>query len=530
MGKMTRTLSLIVLGLIVGVLSVEAAEPKRGGTFILGNESDPSTLTGHLSTDTPTFTIADNIFSSLISLNFDFQPIPDLAERWEVSKDGLAYTFHLNPKARWHDGKPVTAADVEYTFNEILAKVHPRITTWWPNIEYAKAVGEHTFVFKHKAPYAPFFAVLAYTLGSGSLIMPKHIYQNTDSKTNPANWTPIGSGPFKFSKWVKGSYVELVRNENYFKAGKPYLDRLVFQTMPDVAARMLAFENGEIDFLHWYVVAYDRVAKLRKDPRFQIIDKGGEGAATNGYLLFNVRHPILKKEKVRKAIAYAINRDEVQQKALFGEGKVAHSHVNSGLAWAFNGKYDIYRQDYAKANQLLDEAGYTKGSDGTRFKLQLFWSAGREAEGRAAEIMRDHLRQVGIEIQIQTFDRLTFTDRVYIQWDFDMATQLFATGPDPNLGVTSRFHTKQIRKVPYINAMGYSNPVLDKLFDTEYTQTEWKKRVEIWDNIQQIMMNDLPAFPLWEVPVVTAVSAKFKDAITGPFGYIENHENTYMVK
>ncbi len=530
MKRLEATLILVVLAAMVWCSSTGAAEPRRGGTIIIGNESDPSSLAGHMGGDIAVLRIADNIFSTLIGMDFNFNPTADLAEKWEVSKDGLTYTFHLNPKAKWHDGKPVTAADVDYTFNDVLVKVFPRIQTFWPNVEWAKATGEHTFVFKLKSPYAPFLTALAYTPGSGGLILPKHIYQGTDPKTNPANWAPIGSGPFRFSKWVKGSHVELTRNENYYKRGKPYLDRIVFMCLPDVAARMLAFENGEVDFLDWYLVTYDRVGKLRKDSRFQIIENGGQGSASDGYLMFNMRNRFLGDVRVRRAISYAIDRAEIQQKALFGEGKVAHSQLNSGMAWAFTDKYDIYKQDIAKANRLLDEAGLAKGSNGVRFGMRLFWAAGREAEGSAAEIIRDHLRRVGIEVQVQTFDRPTFLDKVFKQWDFDMATQMIATGPDPNIGVTSRFHTRQIQKMPFVNGMGYSNPEVDKLFDTEFTQIDRKKRAEMWDRIQRILMNDVPALPLWEVPVVNAASSKFNSIITGPFGYIQSREDAYLVK
>ncbi|MBI4183200.1 MAG: ABC transporter substrate-binding protein [Proteobacteria bacterium] len=530
--------TLATVGLVaafgLAVPAPAAAQPQRGGTLIIGLEGEPGSLVAHLATDTAALMVASNMLSTLFTLNFDFEPVPDLAEKWTQSADGRTYTFQLVRNAKWHDGKPVTARDVEFTFNEVIAKVHPRAASWWPNVEYAKAIDDYTFEIKLKEPYAPFLTVLGYTLGSGTMMLPKHVYQGTDPKTNPANAAPIGSGPFKFKEWVKGSHVELVRNDAYYKPGKPYLDRIIVRFLPDAAARLLAFERGEVDFLHWYIVPHDRVKDLRKDPRFQIVEKGGEAAATNEYLLFNLRNQHLKDVRVRRAIAYALDRSVIQDISLFGEGKPARSFVNSGLRWIFEPSYDVYdgdaKKDLATANKLLDEAGFARGADGTRFSLRVFWASGRDYEGRAAEVIRDQLKQAGIDVKIQVFDRPTFIDRVFRQWDFDLANQLFTTGPDPTISVTPRYHTNQIKKQPFVNGMGYSNPALDKLFDAEFKIVDRKQRADMWRQIQKILMEDLPAVPLFEIPVVNAVSSKFKDVITDPQGYVQSREDAYMVK
>ena len=527
-----RTIALASAALVALALGSPPAQsqttPKRGGTLIVALENEPQALAPHLTTDTPTFTTVSNIFNTLVLLDEKLGIIPDLAKSWTVSPDGLVYTFQLVENAKWHDGKPLTAEDAEFTFNELIAKNHPRAGTWWKNVASAKADGKYTFVFTLKSPYVPFLSVLASPLASGAFIMPKHVYEGKDPKNNPANQAPVGSGPFKFVRWQRGSHVELVRNNDYWKAEKPYLDRVVLQMMPDAAARFLAFERGEVDFLHWYIVPYDQVAKLRKDKRFQLLSRG-DAAGTNGLLLMNHRHNALKSVKVRQALAHAINRDTIRQRALFGEAQVARSHVSSNVSWAFTPDYD-YKLDPALANKLLDEAGFPRGADGKRFPLRLFWAAGRDYEGRGAEIIKDNLRDLGIDVTVQTFDRASFTDRVFRQWDFDLAMQLFTTGPDPTIAVTARYHTKQILKVPFVNGMGYSNPEVDALFDTEFKEADTAKRTAMWRDIQKILMHDLPALPLFELPAIHAASAKFKDVVTGPQGYIESRENAYEVR
>jgi peptide/nickel transport system substrate-binding protein len=509
--------------------AAQTPQPRRGGTFIMGIEGEPGSLTGHLATDTVALMVASNVFNGLVGIDFNFEPVPDLADSWAVSPDGLTYTFRLNPRARWHDGRPVTADDVEFTFNEIVAKTHPRAGSWWPNVDYARATAPHIFEIKLKSAYAPFLTMLGSPLASGALIMPKHIYAGSDPRTNPANARPIGSGPFKFRAWERGSHIELVRNDDYFKAGLPYLDRVIARLSPDAGPRLLAFERGEIDFLHWYIVPYDQVARLRRDRRFQVVDRGGEAAATNGFMLMNVRNQYLKDVRVRRALAHAIDRDDIRAKALFGEGKVARSPVSSGLGWIFDTQVE-YAFDPARANRLLDEAGFARGPDGRRFSLRIHWSTGRDYEGRAAEIIRDNLRAVGIEVQVLVLDRLAYIDRVFRNWDFDLANQLFTTGPDPTISVTPRFHSDQIKRLPFVNAMGYSNPELDRLFDSEFKELDRAKRAEIWRQIQRTIMTDMPALPLFEVPIVQAVTAAFRDAVTTPQGYIENRERTFFAR
>ena len=521
--------SLTGLGALAAMfVAADALAQKRGGTFIVASEGEPGVLTAHLSTDTSAVMIASNLFNGLVGADFKLQPIPELAERWEVSPDERTYTFFMNKSARWHDGKPVTAHDAAFTLNEITSKTHPRAGAWWPNVEFVRAVDDHTLVIQLKAKYAPFLILLANSLGMGTLIMPRHIYEGKDPKSNPANRNPVGSGPFKFSKWERGSHVELVRNPVYFRTGKPYLDRVVFRFVPDAATRLIGIEKGELDFLHAYIVPYNEVDRLRKNPKVQVVNRGLEMVATNEFLFFNTRSGPLADVRVRQALAHAIDRNEIQKRALFGLGKVAHSALNSSLTWAYSDKFDVYKmRDPARANALLDQAGFAR-KEGRRFALRLTWDSGKEVEQRSAEIIRSNLRDVGIEVQMQTYDRATYIEKTYRQWDFDMAIQNSTTGPDPAVGVTRSYHTRQILKLPFVNAMAYSNPELDRIFDTEYQQISVQKRAQLWQRAQEILMRDLPGLPLFEFPVLNIASAGFNNVISGPMGYLESRENVSL--
>lgn len=518
-----------VLVALAGCGSMTDPSSESRDTMIIALEGEPATLTAHLSSDLSAVAIAANLFNGLVGYDFDFEPTPDLAERWTVSPDGLRYTFYLNPQATWHDGEPVTAEDAAFTFNEVVSKLHPRASRWWANVVSAEAESEHEFVITLEAPFAPFLTLLGNGLGSGTLILPKHIYEGTDPRTNPHNRRPVGSGPFKLDEWQPGAFIALERNADYFKPGLPKLDRLIFQIVPDAATRLASFERAELDFLHAYIVPYEAVARLRRDPRFTVVDRGLEGAATNENLLFNHRSLPLADPRVRRALAHAIDREAILEGALFGLGKVAHSHVNSGLGWVHDGSYDRYRdRDLDRANELLDAAGLARAEDGNRFSLRLTHDAGKQVERRTAAIVRDNLSEVGVAVSVEPFDRPTYIERTFRDWDFDMALQNFVTGPDPTLSVSTRYHSKQIRRAPFINAMGYENAEVDALMDRDVSELERQTRVETWRRIQQVLMDELPVLPLFEYPTLNLVSAGLEDVVTTPNGYLQSRERARL--
>lgn len=500
---------------------------KRGGTMVMAVAGEPSAIVGFLHSDTGGFVVASNIFSGLIGMDFNYNPTPNLAERWDISPDGLAYMFHLYKTAKFHDGKPVTAHDVEYTFNEAVAKYHPSRGSWWPNVESAKAIDDHTFRFQLKQPSPAFLINLAYELRSGGLILPKHLYAGTDPSRNPFNDKPIGSGPFKVVKWVKGSHVELERHASFHLSGRPYLDRLIIQFVPDPATRILAFERGDIDFIDSTAVPHNELKRLSRDARFKIMS-GRDAIGVLGMLLINVRRPALQDVRVRQAIAYALDVDDISDKALFSAGRGPRSVVASNQGWAFTDKYFAYKRDVAKANAMLDDAGVPRGADGTRFKLSVAWTAGRSYDGKAAELIRDQLRDVGIAVDVRVFDRPSFIQKVFADWDFDAAVQLISTGPDPSISVATRFHTKQINRAPFTNGMGYSNPQLDDIFDRDAAELDRSRRQAYWDEAQKILMRDLPAIPLFELPDGHLANAKLENIANGPFGYFESRHEAYF--
>jgi len=499
----------------------------RGGTLIIAIEEQPPGLNTVTAPTLGTAMIASNLFSQLVRLSPTLEPTPDLADRWDVSADGLVYRFRLNPRARWHDGRPVTADDAVFSFQELNA-LSPRASSWVVNVESFNAEDPHTFVIRLKRPFAPLLAVLG-DINSNVAIYPRHRWPGPDHRANrEQNQAPTGSGPFRFSSWVRGRYVELLRNPTYFKPGLPKLDRLIIQFTPDRASREIAFEGGEVDFLYSYLVPINRLRHFRADPRFTVVE-GGLSSATNLFLLFNTQNPSLHNVAVRRAIAHAIDRRGVTDKALFGEGRIAQSALGSAIRWAYTPVFDRYGYDPATAERLLDSAGLLRNREGKRFPLRLANVVGTPAHDRTAEMIQSNLADVGIDARIDNADVAAFLEAVFAKHDFDLALQLFTTGPDPTISVPHRYRQSTIGQA-YANAMQYVNPELESLLLREPSILNQDQRAGTWRRIQEILGTDVPVLPLFEVPAIQLVSSRFCEVVSTGAGYLDTRERARLAR
>jgi peptide/nickel transport system substrate-binding protein len=466
-------------------------QPRTGGHIVIAISNDPGGLNPAITTQGGVHLVTASIFSGLVGLDFSLKPVPDLATSWEVSTDGQRYTFHLAPNATFHDGRPVTSADVRFTFEQLLLKYHSRTrTSIGDKLRAITTPDAHTVVFEFATPYAAFLQLIDV---ANAPVMPKHLYENTDPLTNPYNIKPIGCGPFRFVRWNKGDYVELRRNESYFKTGQPYLDRVVFKVMPSAANAAIALENGELDFL--MNPAPLDVARLRQRPDIIITDKGRQAYATVETMVPNLTRAPLSDLKVRQAIAHAIDRQFIVDKVQFGQARAATGPVSSLLAWACNPNVTKYEHDLARANQLLDEAGYKRAADGVRFHLKMLSASGW---AKTAEVLRDQLREAGIALDLQPLEFSAMVEQTYIKKDFDLSFSSFENGPDPDIGVKRTVLSSNIGPIPFSNGAGYRNPRVDDLFTRASATLDPQERTRLYFEAQDILVKELPYFWLYE--------------------------------
>ena len=517
---------------LFGFVDDAAAAPKKGGTLIMVVKPEPPTLASYLSTSGPIGQVSTKIYEGLLEYNFDLSPKPGLAKSWDVSADGKTITFKLQEGVKFHDGTPFTSADVQYSIMEVLKKVHPRAPNSFKEVLAVETPDALTAVFKlaNAAPY-----LIRALSGYESPIVSKKLFEGTDLRANPTANKPIGTGPFKFVEWKKGQYIRLDRNDDYWRDGLPYLDRIVARFIPDASTRSAALEKGEVHF-----AAFNAVPNVDAK-RLDAMD--GLSVTTDGYTMINplmlmevnTKSPPLDRREVRQAISYAIDRNFIIDNIFFGYGKPATGSIRSSFASL--GLYSKDVRDYmsadrvAKANALLDKAGFPRGADGTRFELTHEILPYGESWQRLGEYIKQALGDIGIEVTLRLEDVPTYLKRLYTDYDYQLNSTFFYQLADPVLGMHRQYLTDQIRKgTVFVNNTRYSNPKIDDLMDRGSKEPDPAARTKIYDEIQKIIAEDVPVVPIFEMDFITVQSDIVKDAIVSPLGVYASFERTWLDK
>lgn len=517
---MSKRMILLSLAMICGLSSAAwSEEPKMGGVINAVIQPEPPGLMLGLLQNGPTQMVAGNIYEGLLRYSPKLEPLPGLAESWSISEDGKVYTFHLQKGVTWHDGKPFTSADVVFSL-EFLKQTHPRARSNFAQVDKIETPDDNTVIFTLKQPFGPFIGVFEV----GSLpMLPKHIYEGTDFKSNPANNTPIGTGPFMFKEWQKGSFIRLVKNPNYYIKGKPYLDEIYWHVIPDAAARSVAYETGKVDVLPGGSVENFDVPRLSKLPNTCVTGNGWEFFSPLSWLWLNNRSGPTANKKFRQAVMFALDRNFAKDVIWNGLGKVATGPSSSSLKYytADTPKYDY---DPAKAKALLKEAGYNGE------KVRLLPLPYGETWQRWAEAVRQNLQDVGINVEMVATDVAGWNQKTS-EWDYDIAfTYLYQYG-DPALGVSRNYVTSQIVKGnPFNNVEGYSNPEIDKLFTDGAVAFADSARKEAYDKAQKILADDVPVAWLLELQFPTITRCNVKNLITTGIGVNDGFRDAWIDK
>lgn len=496
---------------------------QSGGTLnVVSNE--PSSLVLALSTQGPTQLIGGKMYESLLSFDFNLTPQPCLAKSWSVSPDGMEYEFKLQENVTWHDGRPFTADDVVFTTQVMLPETHTRARNNFDNVAEFHAPDPHTVIFKMKHPFAPFLG--AFQVASAPM-MPKHIYEGTDFRNNPANANPVGTGPFKFSEWRRGSHIHLVRNDAYWKQDRPYLDEIYFKIIPDVASRTLAIESGELDVVTSDDIELFDVARLQANPDIVRVDQGSEIFGEIGWIELNHRVKPLDDKRFRQALMYALDRDFIVENIWYGIVKPATGPINSSTKY-YDPSLKGYPYDLEKAKSLLDEMGLEANASGTRASLKLLQSPYGGAWNRLAEYVKQQMAQIGVEIVIESTDMGAFAQRVS-NWDYEMTFNRLLQFGDPALGVARSYVSTNIRKgIMFSNTMGYSNPRVDELFEQAQQTVDEDERTRMYKEVQEILVDEVPVAWLTEGRRVTFHNKRVNDLITTSTGTYDSFDSAWI--
>lgn len=520
--------AVVAVGLLAGGQTATAQE--AGGTFVYIVQPEPPSLASYLSTSGPIGLVAPKIYDGLFDYDNDLNIVPALAESYEVSTDGKTVTFNLRQGVSWHDGEPFTSADVQFTVMEVLKKVHPRGPNSFREVTSIDTPDAHTAIFNLENP-APY--MLRALSGYESPIVPKHLLEGQDPRSAPLANNPVGTGAYKFVEWKKGQYVRLDKNENYWRPGLPYLDRIVGRFIPDASTRTAAMENGEVMYGAYGAIPNIDAVRLR--------DMDGISVTTDGYSMINPMSLIefdtteapFDNPAIRQAISMALDREFLIENIWFGYGKPATSALSTNFSAT-----GLYKEglpnypanaDIEAAKALLDEAGFKPDSDGVRAKAVLDLIPYGEDWRRAGEYMKQALGDVGIELELRYEDVPTWLKRVYADYDFAMNVNYFYQLPDPVLGVHRHYGTDQIRQgTHFVNSTRYSNPKLDSLLAAGAMEADAAKRSEIYGDIQKILAEDMPVVNLFEMQFLTVYNDKLKDHATSALGAYGPFERAWL--
>jgi peptide/nickel transport system substrate-binding protein len=486
----------------------QGAAPKRGGTLNTVLAPEPPILILGVNNQGPTLICGSKIYQGLFNFSPTLAPVPELAKSYELSDDKKTYTFHLQENVKWHDGEAFTADDVIFSVMKFHMEVAPRARGVFAKIKEATAPDPLTVKFTLDSPFEPFLLMFDVT---SACMVPKHIYDGTDYRNNPHNQTPIGTGPFKFAEWQRGQFIRLVQFDGYWKPGQPYLDEIIYRIVPDSQSRSLALQTGQVILTTAGDIEPFDVPRFRELPNLEVLTTGWEYFAPLSWIETNHRVKPLGDVRVRQAMSHALDRDFIVKRLWFGVGKPATSPIASTTRF-YDPASKLQAHDPKLAMQLLDAAGYKPDSKGVRFTIRHLVLPYGEVWSRLAEYFRTAMRQIGIEVTLESTDAGGWARRI-ADWDYDTSVNFVYQYGDPTLGVERTYVSTNIQKVTFTNTGGYSNPEVDKLFAAGRTAADPKERQAAFSAVQKILCDEVPQIWLMEMAFPTIHDRKLHNVI-----------------
>ncbi|MBS7702917.1 ABC transporter substrate-binding protein [Chelatococcus asaccharovorans] len=507
---LTSTVAFAALAAFSGV-SGAAEEKPRGGSVSINIGTEPPVLVLIAHTAGAAYYISGKATESLLTYDTDFNPQPLLATAWEVSEDGLHYRFKLREGVTWHDGKDFTAEDVAFSILA-LKENHPRGRATFASVEQVNVLNRHEveLVLSKPAPY-----LLSAFASFEAPMVPKHLYAGTKIAENPHNVAPVGTGPYKFVEWVRGSHAIFERNDRYWGSPKPYLDQIIFRFIIDPAAAVAAIEAGEVQVSIANLPLTD-IDRLKANPNLVVDTDPPPYSPSIARAEFNLENTYLADIRVRHAIAHAVDKDFIVSTIYLGYATRLDGPVSPDLAKFYTPDLPKYAFDPVKAEKLLDEAGYARGADGFRFKLYIDPTQPSGPPKQTAEYFAQALAKVGIKVELRTQDFATFVKRIFTDRDFDIAIEGMSNLYDPTVGIQRLYWSKNFKVgVPFSNGSRYVNPEVDRLLEAAAVEVDPKKRRELFNAFQKLVVQDLPTLDIVTPSVITVYDKRVKGLKTG---------------
>ena len=523
--KMRIPLIISAVFLFLAIAVDAADEPSYGDAIVVSSISDARTLVPILASDSASSDICGMVFNGLVKYDKEIKITGDLAESWDILENGLVIVFHLRKNVKWHDGFPFTSRDVEFTYKKL---VDPNVKTPYSGdferIRSLEVLDDHTVKVTYKEPFSP-------ALSSwGMPIMPEHILKNEDLDRAQFGRNPIGTGPYKFKSWKTGEKIELVSNHEYFE-GRPYIDRYIYRIIPDDATIFLELETEGVDLSILTPLQFTRQTQnVYFKTHYQKFRYPSFGYT---YVAYNLADPKFQDIRVRKAINYAVDKDEIVKALFFGLARVTTGPFMMD-SWAYNKDVKPVRHDIDKAKALLREAGWADSNgdgwlekDGRPFEFTILVNQGNMERLRCAEMIQGYLKAVGIKMKIRVLEWSAMINEFINKRRFEAILMGWFLGRDPdNYDI---WHSSKTREGEF-NFVGYANPEVDRLLIEGRLTFDERARARIYHKIHMLIYDDQPYLFLYSAEMLPIVHKRFRNVEASPIGIGYNFIKWYVPK
>ena len=483
--KIGRLVSLAFLLPLALVLGGGAATAQPAGTLVVGVVAEPVNLDPAQVTDFNSNRVGRRIVEPLLTFAEEStQLVPNLAESWTISPDGLQYTFKLRKGVKFHDGTPFNAAAVKFSIERQINPEHPAskigkypfANYFFGNVKAIEAMDEGTVRFVLKEPRASFLVVMA--AAAASMVSPAAMMKAGVDFAS----APVGTGPFRYTSWTKGQAVVLEKFPDYWK-GAPKIDRVVYRPIVEDQARLTELLTGTLDLI--VGVPADFVAQLESSPKVNLLKQVG---AHVWYLGINNTKKPLDDKRVRQALNYAVNKEAIIRDVLKGTGAISRGPVLPGT-WGADPSLAAYPYDPARAKKLLADAGYPNGFSTTMWVPES--GSGMQSPVAMAIVMQSNLRAVGVNVTLQTMEWGAYIAKLRTREQELFALSWAAGSEDPDMVMYPLFHSSQWSPNGPNRAL-YKNEKFDALLTEARQVTDQAKRAALYREAQKILVEDAP--------------------------------------
>jgi peptide/nickel transport system substrate-binding protein len=494
-----------------------AEKPVQGDAFITASIGEPVNLIPLFASDSASAEISRLIFNGLVKYDKDLKLVGDLASSWEVLEGGLRIVFRLKKDVRWQDGAPLTAQDVQFTFQKLT---DPQIPSPYAGdfekVSSFKILDSHTIEVLYKEPFSPGLA--SWSMG----ILPKHLLSGENLLVSDFSRKPVGTGPYLLRQWKAGESLRLTANELYFE-GRPHIDRVIYRVIPDQSTIFLELLTENLDSLGLTPLQHQKQTGSRFfKERYR---KFRYPSPSYTYLGYNLKNPLFADKKVRQAIGMAINKKEIIDVTLFGLGRVATGPFLP-TSWAYNPQVRESVFDPARAKILLEEAGWRDSDgdgwldkDGKKFSFTILTNHGHDQRKMACEMIGHYLKNIGIEVKIQVVEWATFLKEFVDKRKFEAVLLAWQLSPEPD--IFDLFHSSRTHPGEF-NFVSYANPQVDRLLEEGRRVFGEKERAAVYHQAHEILSAEEVYTFLYVPDALPIVHRRFQGVELSPAGLGHN--------